>query len=161
MRFSFIAAMNPCPCGALGSKRTPCKCAASKIQAHIKNITSTLLSRFSAVYEVQEADYIHDDDSFLSDAVDRINNAVKRMNKRYTDFPNVHKNADIMREGTNREVLEKAFMFFPESENPRDALILYSFALTLADLDDSPIQPIHTEKARLYRVKDIMSYYAR
>ena len=161
LRFSFIAAMNPCPCGALGSKRTPCKCAASKIQAHIKNITSTLLSRFSAVSEVQEADYIHDDDSFLSDAVDRINNAVKRMNKRYSDFPNVHKNADIMREGTNREVLEKAFMFFPESENPRDALILYSFALTLADLDDSPIQPIHTEKARLYRVKDIMSYYAR
>lgn len=161
LRFSFIAAMNPCPCGALGSKRTPCNCPQNRIQAHLKNISSTLLTRFSAVYDVQEADYVHDNDMYFSDAQDRINNAIKRMERRYADFPCVHRNADIMREGINRDVLEKAFMYFPESENPREALVTYSFALTLADLDDSDIKPIHTEKARFYRIKDILSHYTR
>lgn len=161
LRFSFIGAMNPCPCGALGSKRTPCTCAPNKIQAHLRNITGPLLSRFSAVYDVREADYLHDNDSYFSDAKDRIKIALERMKKRYLAFPNIHRNADLVRDNTNREAFEKAFMLFPESENPRDALSLYSLALTLSDLDDSEIKPIHVEKARMYRIKDIYNHYER
>ncbi len=43
-RFQLIAAMNPCPCGFLGSER--CRCSSDQVQRYRQKISGPLLDRF-------------------------------------------------------------------------------------------------------------------
>jgi len=44
-RFQLVAAMNPCPCGHLGDRSTPCKCPQERIEAYRQRISGPLLDR--------------------------------------------------------------------------------------------------------------------
>ena len=44
-QFQLIAAMNPCPCGYLGSKQPTCRCAAEQIQRYQARLSGPLLDR--------------------------------------------------------------------------------------------------------------------
>jgi magnesium chelatase family protein len=44
-RFQLVAAMNPCPCGQLGSAGRPCRCTAREARAHRNRISGPLMDR--------------------------------------------------------------------------------------------------------------------
>jgi len=50
--FQFIAAMNPCPCGNLGSNSKECRCTAEQIQRYQTRISGPLLDRIDMHIEV-------------------------------------------------------------------------------------------------------------
>lgn len=162
LRLSLIGAMNPCPCGNRGSKNSPCNCSENRIRAHLKNIQTPLLSRFDEVYPIEEASFIDDDESGFDDIKVRIEKARKRQYKRYENEKYIRLNGDLGIYTSNDDTIKKAFMYFPESENPRDALLHYGVALTIADLDNADeIAPLHIQKAKLLKVNDISRYYEK
>lgn len=55
--FQLIAAMNPCPCGYLGSKKRQCTCTPYQIQRYLSKISHPLLDRIDLHLEVQEVEY--------------------------------------------------------------------------------------------------------
>lgn len=162
LRLSLIAAMNPCPCGNRGSRLSPCNCSENRIRAHLKNIQTPLLSRFDEVYPIEEASFLEDDDSGFDNIVERIERARERQYKRYESEPYIRLNGDLGIYTSSDETIKKAFMYFPDSENPRDALLHYGVALTLADLDESnEITPLYVQKAKLLKVSSIERYYEK
>ncbi|MDF2940250.1 MAG: ATP-dependent protease [Gammaproteobacteria bacterium] len=53
-RFQLIAAMNPCPCGYLGSKQRACECLPTQVQRYRNKISGPLLDRIDMHVEVPE-----------------------------------------------------------------------------------------------------------
>lgn len=52
--FQLIAAMNPCPCGYLGSRKKSCRCATQQVQRYHAKLSGPLLDRIDLHIEVQE-----------------------------------------------------------------------------------------------------------
>ena len=44
-RFQLLAAMNPCPCGFLGSRDQPCQCSPDQVQRYQRKLSGPLLDR--------------------------------------------------------------------------------------------------------------------
>ena len=55
-RFQLIAAMNPCPCGYLGSVLRPCRCSADTVARYQARISGPLLDRIDLRIEVPAID---------------------------------------------------------------------------------------------------------
>ena len=51
-RFQLIAAMNPCPCGYLGSSLRPCRCSADQVSRYQGKLSGPLLDRIDLHVEV-------------------------------------------------------------------------------------------------------------
>ncbi len=56
-RFQLVAAMNPCPCGALGSRAQGCGCTPGQIRAYQARISRPLLDRIDLYAEVPAIAY--------------------------------------------------------------------------------------------------------
>ena len=52
-RFQLIAAMNPCPCGYLGSRIRPCRCTPDQVRRYQGKLSGPLLDRIDLQLEVQ------------------------------------------------------------------------------------------------------------
>lgn len=50
--FQLIAAMNPCPCGYLGSVNNPCVCTSERIQRYCKKLSAPFLDRIDMCLEI-------------------------------------------------------------------------------------------------------------
>jgi magnesium chelatase family protein len=57
--FMLIAAMNPCPCGFLGSKKKECSCTLAKRKSYLGKVSGPLLDRFDIQIEVSEVNFEH------------------------------------------------------------------------------------------------------
>ncbi|MBN9409852.1 MAG: YifB family Mg chelatase-like AAA ATPase [Burkholderiales bacterium] len=55
-RFQFVAAMNPCPCGWLGSRRRACRCTPDQVARYQGRISGPLLDRIDLQIEVAALD---------------------------------------------------------------------------------------------------------
>jgi magnesium chelatase family protein len=51
-RFQLIAAMNPCPCGYLGSRQTPCRCTPDQVLRYQGKLSGPLIDRIDLHVEV-------------------------------------------------------------------------------------------------------------
>jgi len=51
-RFQMIAAMNPCPCGYLGSRQTPCRCSPDQVLRYQSKLSGPLIDRIDLHIEV-------------------------------------------------------------------------------------------------------------
>ena len=51
-----VAAMNPCPCGYMGSRQRACTCSQRQIQSYRSRLSGPLLDRFDVQLEVQPVD---------------------------------------------------------------------------------------------------------
>ncbi len=49
---TLVAAMNPCPCGFLGDRRTPCRCSSRSIEKYARKISGPILDRIDLYVEV-------------------------------------------------------------------------------------------------------------
>ena len=56
-RFTFIAAMNPCPCGKLGDPATPCTCLPDQVDRYNARISGPLLDRVDLRVHVPRIPY--------------------------------------------------------------------------------------------------------
>lgn len=56
-RFTLIAAMNPCPCGNLGSPHTPCTCTPMQISRYQNKISGPLLDRIDLTVHLNPVAY--------------------------------------------------------------------------------------------------------
>lgn len=56
-RFQLVAAMNPCPCGALGDRIRPCSCTPAGIQRYQGRISGPLLDRIDIQVEIRALTY--------------------------------------------------------------------------------------------------------
>lgn len=52
-RFQFLAAMNPCPCGRLGSQGAKCGCSAPQIIKYVQKISQPILDRIDLHVELE------------------------------------------------------------------------------------------------------------
>lgn len=55
--FVLVAAMNPCPCGALGNLKTACRCSTTQVYKYRSKISGPLLDRIDIHIEVPAARY--------------------------------------------------------------------------------------------------------
>jgi magnesium chelatase family protein len=53
-RFQLLAAMNPCPCGRLGSKQHRCICSESMLQLYLRRLSQPILERIDIQVELEE-----------------------------------------------------------------------------------------------------------
>ena len=52
--FTFLAAMNPCPCGYYGSQVRPCRCSSHQIEKYLSKLSGPLLDRIDIHIEVTD-----------------------------------------------------------------------------------------------------------
>ena len=55
-RFQLLAAMNPCPCGRLGSKQR-CICSESMLQSYLRKLSQPILERIDIQVELEEVSF--------------------------------------------------------------------------------------------------------
>ncbi len=176
-RFQLIAAMNPCPCGNLGSKRKPCKCSPGDVERYQAKISGPMLDRIDIHLHVAapSADVFERRDPRAarvepgdkgSDAIDarrlreRVLAARVRQTRRYFGWPEVSCNAQAtpaMRDTVLRarrealQLLRRAMRQWDLSLRAYDRTL--RVARTIADLDGaSDVDAQHVAEALRYRV---------
>ncbi|MFS1513216.1 YifB family Mg chelatase-like AAA ATPase [Chengkuizengella sp. SCS-71B] len=166
-QFIFAAAMNPCPCGYLGSdsESNPCTCSAHKINQYRSKISGPLLDRIDLHIEVLQMDYstLTSNEKQMSSAemIERVKVAQKIQRKRY-QHTNIHFNGEAYgsliyehcrMDSNAKELLHASFEAIGLSARAYDRII--KTARTIADLDEQKhIKSEHVAEAIQYRTLD-------
>ena len=161
-----VAAMNPCPCGHLGSRTQQCRCTPAEIRRYLNRISGPLLDRIDMHIEVESipAERLSDTaESESSDAIRaRVSAAREVQRQRYGSSSPIRCNAQL-----DARTLAKACVMQPEA---RELLLLSSerlklsnraytrilkVARTIADLEGADeIAAEHVSEAVQYRTLD-------
>ncbi|NJL93494.1 MAG: YifB family Mg chelatase-like AAA ATPase [Anaerolineae bacterium] len=161
--FMLIAAMNPCPCGYLSDPIHPCTCSDSAIRAYQQKISGPLLDRIDIHVDVPRVDY-----DKLTGAVQgessaqvraRVERARLRQRERFADSRHLHANGDMgpreierFCQTTPGAAQLMAVTLKKMQLSARAYHRILKLALTIADLDDSPIIDVpHLAEALQYR----------
>ncbi|PIR54658.1 hypothetical protein COU74_05215 [Candidatus Peregrinibacteria bacterium CG10_big_fil_rev_8_21_14_0_10_36_19] len=154
--FIFLATMNPCPCGYLGSKDQNCKCTDSQIKNYQKKISGPLLDRFDICLHIQKSSMgdLFQESSNPQNLTDRIYNASLTQKSRFN-----HNNADMnineiklhcQLSPENTDFLNQAAEKLKLSN--RGYLKVLKVARTIADLESSEcINQLHLAEALQYK----------
>lgn len=163
--FMFVASMNPCPCGYLGSKEKECTCSEQAICRYIGKISGPLLDRIDIQIEVTQVKYQNLDSSnkieTSKEIKNRVNKARKVQQDRYKD-ENIYSNSQLTprliekycklnKQG--KMLLELAFNKLGLSARAYGRIL--KVARTIADLENEDnILPNHVAEAIQYRNLD-------
>lgn len=163
--FMFVASMNPCPCGYLGSKEKECTCSDQAISRYIGKISGPLLDRIDIQIEVTQVKYQKLDGQrnieTSKEIKNRVNKARKIEQNRYK-AENIYSNSQLTpkliekyckldKEG--RKLLELAFNKLGLSARAYGRIL--KVARTIADLaNEENILPTHVAEAIQYRNLD-------
>lgn len=163
--FMFVASMNPCPCGYLGSKEKECTCSDQAISRYIGKISGPLLDRIDIQIEVTPVKYqkLENEANIETskDIKNRVNKAREIQQKRYKK-ENIYSNSQLTprliekyckldKEG--RKLLELAFNKLGLSARAYGRIL--KVARTIADLENEEnILPSYVAEAIQYRNLD-------
>lgn len=166
--FLLLAAMNPCPCGYLGTKR--CTCSDAEIARYLEKISGPLLDRIDIQVEAVPVEYNELQTSKrpaeTSAAIkERVENARVRQHTRFRADPkaanirfNAKMSATLIKKychlGSEAQELLKN-VFDTMSLSARAYHKILKISRTIADLDDKPeISAEHVAEAISYRGLD-------
>ena len=162
--FLLLAAMNPCPCGYLGSSR--CNCSASEISKYLDKISGPLLDRFCLTVEATPVKYSDlsahkKNEEYSANIKQRVEMARKRQQQRFVDedtctnakmsASQVSKYCKLCKESGS--FLKQVFDVLPMSARAYHKILKIS--RTIADLEGvDDITPNHVAEAVSYRSLD-------
>ena len=171
--FMFIAAMNPCPCGNYNNPKIACTCTQEMVQKYLNKISGPLMDRIDLHVEVAplSTEELATAPTGESSAQirERVVQARKIQEERFTDYPDIHCNAQmntklmrqycaINHEGT--ELLKNAMDRLGLSARAYDRIL--KVARTIADLEGSAnIETAHLSEAINFRSLDRDSWGRR
>lgn len=168
-RVSLVAAMNPCPCGFLGSEK-PCRCTPGQIQRYRARLGGPLLDRMDLHVEVPAlrseelpiVGTLPGTGESSDEVARRVAGARRCQAARYADLDGVFANAHLRHEevlrrcvvdSRGRAILEKAADTFGFSVRAVHRCL--RVARTIADLaGDEEIAGAHVAEAVHYRMLD-------
>jgi len=163
--FQLVAAMNPCPCGYLGSTTRECTCSHYMVTNYQKRISGPLLDRIDIHVEVPAVDFQKLGDSRVgepSSAIrERVEAARQRQLARFTDnelLCNADMGVEQIRkycplDAAGKSILDSAMQQMHLSARSYHRVL--KLARTIADLSREPaITPLHLAEALQYRPKE-------
>jgi magnesium chelatase family protein len=159
-RFTFVAAMNPCPCGMQGSADIACACPRGVPERYRRRISGPLRDRIDLwvpVDRVAPAVLVAGAVPESSEAVARrIAAARDRQRRRTGDIPNARVRGRRLRAICGlgpREVARAVLLAERERLSGRGTERLLAVARTIADLEDAPTVTLaHLDEAARFRV---------
>lgn len=159
--FILLAAMNPCPCGYLGSENNDCKCGAFDIQRYQKKISGPIMDRVDMWVPVEHVDYKllsqSDHDSENSSLIAARVLAARRIQKERSEYLNSELSAKHTSSLlSSASLLEKLNLMAKKlSLSPRSYHRVLRLSRTIADLEDEiDILERHILEALQYRPKN-------
>ncbi len=163
--FMMICAMNPCPCGNLGSKNKECSCLTYKVSQYRNKISGPLLDRIDIHVEVPQVPYDQLSNKRKSESSAEIKNKVekarslqqeryKKLNFSYnSQIPDKYLHEFCCLDPSAEKLLKQAINELGISARAYTRLIKLS--RTIADLESSPsITEDHIQEAIQYRSLD-------
>lgn len=168
-RAMFVAAMNPCPCGYMGSQQRRCQCSSSQIQKYRAKISGPLLDRIDLQVEANlvPINELHTEaqPENSSTVKERIQKARHRQAERYqgkeADIPipfNAYLTPSALERYCHVTISEKKLLYRASEElnlSIRAYHKILKVSRTIADLEASPnIQTRHIMEAIQYRCFD-------
>ncbi len=164
--FMLAAAMNPCPCGYLTDPNHACTCSTTSIQKYMGKISGPLVDRIDIQIEVPAINYNELSSEKKGESSEVIRKRVLEarliQTKRFANFPNIHKNADMgtkeirkfcKLDNAGQELLKMAITKLGLSARAYDRILKVS--RTIADVEKSEnIKPQHVSEAIQYRSLD-------
>ena len=163
--FMLVAAMNPCPCGYLGSKQKECSCSPIQVQRYRNRISGPLLDRIDIHVEAPALSIGELREAKSGEPSNSIQNRVERAREiQYSRFDDrtFQTNADMSHKDLSShcpvsqemgDLLQHAMEKLGLSARAYDRILKVS--RTIADLAESPdIQTPHLLEAIQYRSLD-------
>lgn len=164
--FMFVAAMNPCPCGNLGSRTQPCHCTGAQIQRYRARISGPLLDRIDIHIEMPEVGYAELSDRSQGEPSSairaRVNAARARQRERFKNdgiLCNAQMNTNLVRtyctpDAEAEALLRQAYAQLRLSARAYQRIL--KVARTIADVEGSErILKQHYAEAIQYRSLDM------
>lgn len=158
-KFIFIAALNPCPCGNLLSKKLSCRCSQTEIARYRSRLSEPILDRIDLLVQMDETS-INDKPSLSSAKMSELVLAAFKMQKSraQTELNGKLDDSELAKVCTLNseasEVLAKATSRYSLSQ--RGIKKCLKVARTIADLAGSKdIQKPHIIEALSYRTRSI------
>lgn len=163
--FMFIASMNPCPCGYLGSREKECSCSEQSISRYIGKISGPLLDRIDIQIEVSQVKYQNLENNTKietsQEVKKRVNDARKIQQDRYKK-EKIYSNSALTPkliekycklDSKGKQILELAFNRLGLSAKAYGRIL--KVARTIADLaNEKNILKTHVAEAVQYRNLD-------
>ena len=163
--FMFIASMNPCPCGYLGSREKECSCSEQSISRYIGKISGPLLDRIDIQIEVSQVKYQNLENNTKietsQEVKKRVNDARKIQQDRYKK-EKIYSNSALTPkliekycklDSKGKQILELAFNRLGLSARAYGRIL--KVARTIADLaNEKNILKTHVAEAVQYRKLD-------
>jgi len=163
--FTFIASMNPCPCGYYGDEEKECKCTEQEIHRYLNKISGPLFDRIDIQIEVKrpKIEQISSKSNLeKSDQIrERVNKARKIQLDRYKNY-GIYSNAELSTkmiaefcrlDDKGEELLQSAFRKLRLSVRAYERIL--KVARTIADLENKTnIEFKHIAEAIQYRSLD-------
>lgn len=163
--FIFIASMNPCPCGYLGSREKECSCSEQSISRYIGKISGPLLDRIDIQIEVSQVKYQNLENNAKietsQEVKKRVNDARKIQQDRYKK-EKIYSNSALTPkliekycklDSKGKQILELAFNRLGLSARAYGRIL--KVARTIADLaNEKNILKTHVAEAVQYRNLD-------
>ncbi|MEN9916852.1 MAG: hypothetical protein RLY40_784 [Pseudomonadota bacterium] len=156
--FQFVAAMNPCPCGHLGSQINQCICTTQQIQRYRKKLSAPFLDRIDVRIEVNPLPKNYFLQKFKEENSDIVRNRVKKAQiKQLKRFGRLNHNltGEILEiscilSKKDRKILQNSLEKFQLSTRAYHRIL--RIARTIADLSESEkIKNAHLMEALSYR----------